>query len=117
VAAEKILKRGGCSGEEEIRRRGLRIQLRQLEIRPGVALSSPHPQRRQQQQGAATAVGTGEGAAVGAGEGAAATGAGASGEGVRTAGERPRWWLPLSVPDGPKWRLLTMFFREWRDWR
>jgi hypothetical protein len=42
-------------------------------------------------------------------------GAGAGGEGIRTAGERPRWQLPLSVPDGPKWRLLGMFFREWRD--
>jgi hypothetical protein len=44
-------------------------------------------------------------------------GAGASGEGIRTAGERPRWRLPLSVPDGLKWRLLRMFFCEWRDWR
>jgi hypothetical protein len=44
-------------------------------------------------------------------------GAGAGGEGIRTAGERPRWRLPLSVPDGLKWRLLGMFFREWRDWR
>jgi hypothetical protein len=44
-------------------------------------------------------------------------GAGAGGEGIRTAGERPRWRLPLSVLDGLKWRLLGMFFREWRDWR
>jgi hypothetical protein len=41
-------------------------------------------------------------------------GAGAGGEGIRTTGERPRWRLPLRVPDGLKWRLLGMFFREWR---
>jgi hypothetical protein len=58
--------------------------------------------------GAAAVAGTGEGAA------AARVGEGAGGEGIRTADERPRWRLPLSVPDGLKWRLLGMFFREWR---
>jgi hypothetical protein len=46
VAAEKNLEeRGGCGGEKEIRRRGLRIRLRRLEIWPGVAVFSSHPRR------------------------------------------------------------------------
>jgi hypothetical protein len=90
VAAEKNLKReAAAAGRRKSGDGGSESGLGDLRFGP----ESPSPPSF-----AEAVAGTGEGAAAGAGAG---------GEGIRTAGERPRWRLPLSVPDGSKWR----------DWR
>jgi hypothetical protein len=116
VAVEKNLKRGvAAAGRRKSGDGGSESGFRDLRfgpeshssplIRGGGSRSGDGWDRRRGGGGSRGRGGGGESRGRGGGDGV-----GAGGEGIRTADERPRWRLPLSVPDGLKWRLLGCFF-------